>query len=182
VGPETAPVEPEKPPGETPAPDIKEVDPPQVEEAIPKLTPPPVELKEGPVTQTMASKSPLSGTPQRPAIPGLKGYCVMGLRDRKFTPARPEFSSIFDGRTYYFASSEAKAGFDAEPEKFALAYRGYDPVIWQTKQELVDGQFLREFQGQFYLFSTRENWETFKAAPQKFVLRKRSTSQSVVSR
>ncbi|WP_145032099.1 eL24 family ribosomal protein [Caulifigura coniformis] len=175
--------EPEKTPGETPAPDDKEVKPPQLEESVPKLTPPPEGSAEGPVTQTMATKSSMSGTPLRPAIPGLKGYCVMELRDRKFVAAKPEFSSTFDGRTYYFSSKEKKAAFDAEPERFGLAYRGYDPVVWQTKREMVDGQFLREYQGQFYLFAAKENWDKFKAAPQKFVLRDRvTTGQSVVSR
>ena len=174
--PPIAPVEPEVIPGETPAPDDKEVKPPQVEETVPKLTPPPVEPKEGPVTQTTASRSPLSGTPLRPAIPGLKGYCVVELRERKFVPAKAELSSVFDGRTYYFSSTEAKSSFDADPEKFALAYRGYDPVVWQTKREMVDGQFLREYQGHFYLFTTKENWEAFKAAPQKYVLRQRTTN------
>lgn len=185
------PVEPEIP-GETPAPDDKEVKPPQIEEVVPKLTPPPVEPKDGiapppvipkdgPVTQMTASRSPLSGTALRPSVPGLKGYCVVELRERKFTPAKADFSSVFDGRTYYLSSREAKAAFDAEPEKYALAYRGYDPVVWQTKREMVDGQFLREYQGHFYLFTTKENWEAFKAAPQKYVLRQQTANGATVA-
>lgn len=176
--------EPDKPMGEVPAPDDKEVTPPQVEETVPKLTPPPVEPKEGPVTQTVASRSALAGTAARPAIAGLKGHCIMQLHERKFVAAKPEFSSVYDGRTYYLSSKEAKVAFDAEPEKFGLAYRGYDPVVWQTKREMVDGQFLREYQGQFYLFVTKENWEAFKAAPDKYVLRTRAAGveKSVVAR
>ena len=82
-----------------------------------------------------------------------------------------------------YETGYAKKTFDAEPERYALAYRGYDPVVWQTKREMVDGQFLREFEGHLYLFTTKENWETFKAAPHRYVF-KTSTSkvQSVVSR
>lgn len=184
--PKAPPTEPEKLPMETPAPNEKEVNPPQTEEAVPQLQSPPGDAPSGnpgPITQVLAARSQLSGTPSRPAVPGLKGFCIVKIHDRKFVPAKAEFSGIFDGRTYYFSSAEAQAEFTAAPEQFALAYRGFDPVVWQTQKELVDGQFLREFEGQFYMFTTKENWEAFKAAPKKFVLRKPAAKQqNVVSR
>ena len=180
VPPVAAPEEPMKP-GETPAPDDKEVRPPQLEETVPKLQAPP-DAPGAPVTQTNATRSSLTGTTLRPAVPGLKGFCIIELHNRKFVPAKAEFSSVYDGRTYYFSTADAKKTFDTEPDRYGLAYRGFDPVIWQTKHELVDGQFLREFEGHLYLFTTKENWDTFKAAPQRYVLQKSTKENSVVSR
>ena len=57
-----------------------------------------------------------------------------------------EFSSIYNGETWYFASAQNKARFDDDPERYAPAYGGYcayamsrnyvvstDPAAWHIE-------------------------------------------------
>ncbi|WP_010585376.1 hypothetical protein [Schlesneria paludicola] len=106
-----------------------------------------------------------------PVVPGLKGRCIVGLKMRQVLPVDPRFSSVYEERTYYFSSAEAKAAFDQAPRQFALAYGGLDPVSWLSNHKMVDGEVLREFEGQFFLFENKDNWETFKGNPARYVLR-----------
>lgn len=135
--------------------------------ALPTLKEKPV---QSPATPAPEKVSELKGTKTHPVIAALNGYCIVGLKERQFIPARSEFSSQFEDRTYYFASADAKEEFDADPAYYAPAYGGIDPVVWLEKHEMVEGKFLREFEGRFYLFSDKEMWQTFKTKPQRFVL------------
>ena len=123
-----------------------------------------------------------AGGQQFPVITGLKGHCVVALKDRLFLPTNSAYSSTFEDRGYFFSSAEAKAAFDRTPESYAPAYAGIDPVVWLEQRELVEGQYLREFGGRFYLFVSKENWETFKSSPQRFVLSGAATSRGLATR
>ncbi len=124
----------------------------------------------------------LQGTSSHPVIAALNGYCVVALKQRQFVPASAEFKSTFEDRTYYFATAQAKASFDAGPVAYAPAYGGIDPVTWLKNHEIVQGQFLREYNGRFYLFSSKSNWESFKQSPEHFVLNQRDNGNRVVVR
>jgi len=185
-------------------PDDKEVPPPQAKEASLGLRPPAPAILgttsatplrgsirpgvtnnaslpiAGITRQVSAAKPVTSG--QQPVIAGLNGFCVVALKERQFVPTNVAFSSTFEDHTYFFSSAETKATFDRNPESYAPAYGGFDPVVFLEKRQLVEGQFLREFEGRFYLFASKENWETFKSTPQRFVLRDRAAPRSVVAR
>lgn len=117
-----------------------------------------------------------------PLVTGLKGYCVVGLKNRQFVQGNPAFSSTFEEHTYQFANAEAKVAFDHNPELYAPAYGGIDPVEWLEHQRLVEGQFLREYEGRFYLFASKENWDIFKSQPPRFVLNGDTARRYMVAR
>lgn len=191
-------------PKEVGPPDEKEVPPPQAKEASLDLLPPaPAVLKTtsatpqrgsirpgvtnnaslpsaGMTRQVSAAKPVTDGL--RPVIAGLKGFCVVALKNRQFVPTNAAFSSTFEDHTYFFSSAETKATFDRNPESYAPAYGGFDPVAWLEQRQMVEGQFLREFEGRFYLFTSKENWETFKSTPQRFVLREGAAPRNLVAR
>lgn len=102
------------------------------------------------------------------------GYDVVAY----FTDGKPvmgsgELSSSFDGATYWFATLEHKALFDAEPAKYAPQFGGFcayavsrkglrpvDPAIFH----FVDGKlFLQHTQKAFDLFEKDERGNTRKA-------------------
>jgi YHS domain-containing protein len=60
-----------------------------------------------------------------------EGAAILGydpvayFTDHKPTKGDPRFKSNYDGASYYFASAEHKALFDANPSKYSPAYGGY---------------------------------------------------------
>lgn len=104
----------------------------------------------------------------------VEGYDVVAY----FTAGKPTlgsagFTSDYEGGTYWFASAEHKALFDAEPTKYAPQFGGFcayavsrkglrpvDPAIFH----FVDGKlFLQHTQKAFDLFEKDERGNTHKA-------------------
>lgn len=56
---------------------------------------------------------------------GLNGYDPVSYFKDGPTQGDPALSSEHDGATYYFASEENKAAFDAAPAKYAPQYGGF---------------------------------------------------------
>jgi YHS domain-containing protein len=56
----------------------------------------------------------------------LQGYDPVGfVAEHKPVKGKPEFRSVHQGATYYFASAENKARFDKDPAKYEPAFGGY---------------------------------------------------------
>ncbi|MFK7821140.1 MAG: hypothetical protein AB8G99_20660 [Planctomycetaceae bacterium] len=110
-------------------------------------------------------------TPLTEPAPCLNGYCVVGLWYEQTLPADPQFNTVYQERVYHFSSASAKQQFDADPERFAVAYGGFDPVAYGSSQTLIDGVMLRAFKGYFYAFASQENWEEFLTEPELYALR-----------
>ncbi|MGI9283972.1 MAG: YHS domain-containing (seleno)protein [Pseudomonadales bacterium] len=84
------------------------------------------------------------------AIKGTDPVAYFSLTEgTKAVPGREEFSSQWNGATWYFSSQENKASFDANPVMYAPQYGGYcafavshgftkptDPNAWK----IVDGK------------------------------------------
>ena len=115
-----------------------------------------------------------------PVVPGLRGRCIVALKARQNVASDARFCSVYEERSYYFSSAEAKAKFDQNPKLYAPAYGGVDPVVWLAERKLTDGQILREYGGQFYLFSSKENWAAFKGNPQRYVLKSTESNVQIV--
>lgn len=173
---------------EVPAQASPELVPPPSTSVIPRRTTPQPQLSQtsapspAPATARQVALSRPTDGLTLPLVTGLKGYCVVGLKNRQFVQGKPAFASTFEEHTYQFASAEAKAAFDQNPEAYAPAYGGIDPVEWLERQRLVEGQFLREYEGRFYLFASKENWEIFKSQPPRFVLNSDAASRYMVAR
>ncbi len=103
---------------------------------------------------------------------GLKGFCPVALRDRRdLVDTNPEIASTYEGRLYQFSSAEAKAAFDAEPEKYAPAMGGVDVIVQTNSHQTVDGTLDHAvwFHDKLYLFSSAETLEAFVLSPAEYV-------------
>ncbi|WP_171188383.1 YHS domain-containing protein [Alienimonas chondri] len=103
-----------------------------------------------------------------PPISALGTLCVVSLAERRFEPAAPYYSAVHAGRTYFFASDQARTQFLAAPETYAPAWCGIDPVAYLNDGVLAEGAVLRRHAGRFYLFLNVTNWNTFRAAPGRY--------------
>ena len=110
---------------------------------------------------------------ERSGLGGFQGFCPVALRDRReLLDARPEFLSIYQGRTYELASAEAKARFEADPEKYAPVSQGNDVVLVSRGESEVEGNlsFAVWFKDRLYLFRSANTLREFNAEPIKFAL------------
>jgi len=102
------------------------------------------------------------------------GYDVVAyFTDQKPVMGTSDHASTYAGATYWFASAEHKATFDAAPAKYAPAFGGFcayavsrkglrpiDPAVFH----FVDGRlFLQHTQKAFELFEKDEKGNTVKA-------------------
>lgn len=86
---------------------------------------------------------------------GIRGFDpVAYFTEGMAVKGSPQFSSTADGVTYYFASADHKAAFDANPSKYAPRFGGYcaygvsrgslieiDPSAFQ----IVNGELLLQY-------------------------------------
>ncbi|MCA9075057.1 MAG: YHS domain-containing protein [Planctomycetaceae bacterium] len=99
---------------------------------------------------------------------GLKGFCPVALRDeRSLKDGKAAYISFYHAKAYYFASAQAKAAFDDNPEKYAPASNGHDVTLMALTGETLEGSLDNAvwYKDRLYLFSSDENLKTFMAAP-----------------
>lgn len=103
-------------------------------------------------------------------IPGLRGYCLVYLREhRQYVAGQAQFKSQYHSRTYTFSSIDAKREFDKHPERYAPVQDGTD-VVAATQGANVGGTLDHAawFKGRLYLFSSAENMAAFWKAPKTY--------------
>lgn len=89
-------------------------------------------------------------------------YSVMN----KAVKGNVKFSSIYKGKTYYFAASDAKKMFDAEPTKYLPKYDGYcATALAMGKKVESDPEIFSVYKGSTYLFSNKMAKEGFDKDP-----------------
>lgn len=159
--------------------DGEEPGPPPIQEVTPKVGPkdgevaPPATNESAPGTGTQGRNQELrpltlpSVTMVTP-ISRLSGLCVVSLRDGQQVAPRSEFSATYRGRLYHFATEAALKKFNANPEKYAVAFGGCDPVHFVETQQAVEGRFLVEHEGRLFMFTSRRNHDLFKANPLRY--------------
>ena len=133
---------------------------PKVEKAEP-TTPPPVPA---------AAKTDPYGT-----MPlGMEGYCPVTLAEKgQWVEGRAQYGARHRGRTYLFAGEAQQRAFLSDPDRFAPALSGDDPVVAFDAGKSVPGQrrYGVTYQSRIYLFSTPETRTTFSANPQRYTAR-----------
>jgi len=84
----------------------------------------------------------------------IKGYDVTEYFNNKALQGTKEFSSKYDGATFYFASKENKEKFEAAPEQFVPQYGGYCAyaVGLKEKKVSIDPETFEVRDGKLYLF------------------------------
>lgn len=105
---------------------------------------------------------------------GLEGYCPVTLIERgTWVEGRAQFGARHRGRTYLFAGAEQQQAFLADPDRYAPALSGDDPVLAFDSGKTVPGQrrYGVTYQTRIYLFSSTETRTAFTADPQKYTAR-----------
>lgn len=108
---------------------------------------------------------------ERSGLGGFQGFCPVALRDRReLVDSRPEFLSVYRGRTYELSSAEAKARFEANPTKYAPVSGGNDVVLMARGEVDAEGNLNHAvwFKDQLYLFRSAETVREFNSEPTKY--------------
>jgi YHS domain-containing protein len=126
---------------------------------------------------TAAGGSSDSGTTtQSDASPqvALDGYCPVCVVTRgSWVRGRETLTSTHLGRTYRFAGPDEKRAFLANPEWYAPALGGNDPVLACERGLVVAGRraFSAAHGSRLYLFASAETRRAFMAGPDQYVAR-----------
>ncbi len=105
---------------------------------------------------------------------GLKGICRVTLREeRRVVTPRPELFSMHGGRRFEFATPDAKAAFDANPQMYAPVLGGRDVVLTASGADEAIGSLKHAgfFRERLYLFQSDESCRAFRENPRRFAVR-----------
>ncbi len=124
--------------------------------------------------QAKADTAPVvpSAKPSASAMPvsdieplAVEGYSLVDLINaEKWVPGKAEFAVVYQGRTYYCASSEQKDAFMADPEKYTPVCRGFDPMLKLQQGREVDGKadYCIVYGKKLYIFSSADTMKQFR--------------------
>lgn len=105
---------------------------------------------------------------------GLEGYCAVSLAEKgQWVEGRAQWGARHRGRTYLFAGPEQQQAFLANPDRYAPALSGDDPVLACDTGKQIAGQrrYGVTYQARTYLFSSPETRTAFAANPQRYTAR-----------
>jgi YHS domain-containing protein len=142
--------------------------------AAPPVTAPPAQ-PAAPTAAVVAAPPAAAQTDSVASMPlGLEGYCPVTLAQKSiWTEGRAQWGVQHRGRTYLFAGAEQQAAFLAEPDRYAPALSGDDPVLVFEAGKSSPGRraYGVTFQSRVYLFSSAETRAAFTANPERYVAR-----------
>ncbi|VAX38766.1 hypothetical protein MNBD_PLANCTO02-618 [hydrothermal vent metagenome] len=110
----------------------------------------------------------LNEKPSEKIISGLKGFCIVTLRDkRQLVDAKEEFRSTYQGKAYIFSSKAAQKTFENNPGLYAPVKGGQDTISLASAEEAEEGSldFAVWYKGRLYLFSNQDNLQIFVQNP-----------------
>ena len=130
-------------------------------------------------TATAASPTTVATAAATPAEPdtygsmpvGLEGYCPVTLTERGvWIEGRAQWGVRHRGRTYLFAGVEQQKAFLSDPDRYAPALSGDDPVLAFDNGKSTPGQrrYGVTYQSRTYLFTSPETRDAFAANPQRY--------------
>lgn len=114
-------------------------------------------------------------------ISRLSNICIVSLKHGEQRAASPQFQAVWRGRLYYFANEAARAEFEQNPDAYAVAYGGCDPVHYVETRQAIEGRYLTQHEGRFYMFATPENVDVFRSSPEKFAVRSTTGSSQLTA-
>jgi len=141
-------------------------------------TTPGLPVGNSPQTPPLLTYSP-SATPDPQQLPpgamplGFDGYCPVSMRNSnltKWVPGNPQFGVQHRGRTYWFAGPQEKQQFWANPDFYAPALSGLDPVLAIDHRQQVSGrrEHSVDYDNVFYLFASEASLQQFTANPERY--------------
>jgi len=156
----------------------------------PKQSEPPLAATPPAASTAVASSTVTAGPDLHGSMPlGLEGFCPVSLVDKgTWVEGRAQWGARHRGRTYLFAGAEQQRAFLADPDRYAPALSGDDPVLACDSGRQVAGQrrYGVTYQARTYLFSSPETRAAFAANPQRYTARvtiaERPSAQGTVVR
>ena len=141
--------------------------------AAPPTLPPARPLPPGAVPGATPSAATTPETPDAyGSMPlGLEGYCPVTLAEKgQWTEGRAQWGARHRGRTYLFAGEDQQRAFLADPDRYAPALSGDDPVLAFESGTAAPGQrrYGVTYQSRMYLFSSPETRSRFAADPTRY--------------
>ena len=115
-----------------------------------------------------ARRAPVVGAIEEAEI---AGYCPVAYVEAN-RPVRGVRRHAVDheGRTYWFVDAGAKAAYEAHPERYPVAFRGWSVVeLARGDLEASDPEIFAVHEGTIYLLSSTTTREQFLADPDTFV-------------
>ncbi len=113
-------------------------------------------------------------TESEPMPLGLEGYCPVTLVESGgWVEGQAGWGARHRGRTYLFRGLEQQQAFLADPDRYAPALSGDDPVAAFDSATSLPGQrrYGVTYQQRIYLFASPESRATFAANPQRYTSR-----------
>ena len=102
----------------------------------------------------------------------LDGFCPIALDGDKpaWVKGDKRFGAVHRGRTYLFASAAAQQQFLADPDRYAPALSGYDPVRFVEEKKIVPGSraFGWFYEDRYYLFADEAGLRRFEKSPELY--------------
>ncbi|HVT28483.1 MAG TPA: thioredoxin family protein [Lacipirellulaceae bacterium] len=117
-----------------------------------------------------AAPDPSRLPPGAPPL-GFEGYCPVTMRNKwKWVPGDPRWGVVHRGRTYWFAGPEEQKQFWTDPDRYAPALSGMDPVLAIDHQQQVSGtrEHSLDYDGMFYMFASEATLQQFTSNPQRY--------------
>ena len=117
-----------------------------------------------PASTTVVPSAPIGSDSDFEPV-ALEGYSLVDLiKSEKWTPGKPEFAVVFEGRTYYCSDASQRDEFMANPEKFTPACRGFDPMLKLQQNRYVDGKvdYCLVYGKKLYVFSSPDTMKQFR--------------------
>jgi YHS domain-containing protein len=152
-------------------PSRKESTPPQTPSANSADTKTPI-VKPAEQALAAATPAPVASRTSGGMPLGLEGYCPVTLREKAtWVEGRAQYGACHRGRTYLFAGESEQRTFLGDPDRYAPALSGDDPVMAFDAGRQVAGQrqYGVTYQSRVYLFSSPETQSVFTAAPERYV-------------
>lgn len=115
------------------------------------------------------NKEQTSANGEFPVLECLRGFCVVGIKERKLLKGREDFVSVYNGHTYQFASAEAKQTFDSNPEAYEPVQSGVDLVTLKRTGNRTTGPYVCHYEGRLYFFESDANRKEFRREPAAYL-------------
>ncbi len=117
-----------------------------------------------PASTTVVPSAPIGSNNDFEPV-ALEGYSLVDLiKSDKWTPGKPEFAVVFEGRTYYCSDASQRDEFMSDPERFTPVCRGFDPMLKLQQNRNVDGKvdYCLVYGKRLYVFSSPDTMKQFR--------------------
>jgi YHS domain-containing protein len=104
---------------------------------------------------------------------GLDGYCPVAMRKSwQWVAGDSRWGAMHRGRTYLFSSEASRDEFLTNPDFYAPALSGSDPVLAIEQNQIVAGrrEHSLDYDNQIFLFSNEVTLEQFRRSPDRYVV------------